>query len=60
MRDLVSNVRTAIKSYDGYVYIPDLRKYMTFEVKQSNNHINTETSPENSEKIISNNPFLVV
>ena len=33
MRDLVKDVRTAIKNHNGYVYIPDLRAYMKIELK---------------------------
>lgn len=28
MRDIIENVRTAIKSHNGYLYIPDLRIHM--------------------------------
>jgi hypothetical protein len=34
MRGLVDDVRTAIKHHNGYVYIPDLRKYMKADLDE--------------------------
>ena len=52
MRELVGNVRTAIKNHDGYVYIPDLRAYMVIEIKTNKSSIESHTTCDNPEKII--------
>jgi len=48
----VINVRTALKNYDGLIYIPDLRAHMVIEVKQTKTskdfevgRINSTTAP---------------
>jgi len=33
LRDIIENVRTAIKAHDGYLYIPDLRAYMILDIE---------------------------
>lgn len=51
----MNNVRAAIKNYDGYVYIPDLKAHMAIEVKQPNNLVGHSNVFTNSEKVISSN-----
>jgi hypothetical protein len=46
MRDSINNVRTSIKNYKGYVYIPDLREFMEIGLEKA--------------KIIHHNPLSMI
>ena len=46
MRDIVNKVRTSIKNYNGYVYIPDLRYYMQLDNKEYYEIINEDNEED--------------
>ncbi len=56
-RDLLNKVRTSLKNYDGLIYIPDLKSYMAFEVKQPSAIKDTDATRDNSEEAILDIPL---
>ena len=51
-RDMANNVRTAIKAHNAYVYIPDLRTYMTTENERLSNSIGSRDTCAESVKMV--------